>query len=255
MKIVAVIPAYNEEGTIKRIIGQAKNFCDAVIVVDDGSTDRTPSLIQRLNIKDVNYTLFERNIGVGNATKMGLKIARGLNADAVVTLDGDGQHDPSEIPSVLKPIKENKADIVIGSRFMPRIEDCLNESPYACSTYYFERQEYSASLEKISVYRKFGIDVITWLYNIGYKQRITDAQCCFRAYSRKAIGAIGIEENGFGFSTETLIKARKLGLRIVEVPVSCIYHKDGKQNSTLNPVRHGLEVAWKTILWRIRLLN
>lgn len=233
MKTAIVIPVYNEENTVKEIVEQARKYCDTVIVVDDGSTDRTPRIIQSLDIKDVNYALLERNIGVGNATRLGLKIAKGLDVDAVVTLDGDGQHDPDEIPVVLAPLQENRVDIAIGSRF------------YSNSPKYAHQK----------AYRRAGIAIITWLYNIGHKAKITDAQCCFRAYSRKAIGAIGIEENGFGFSTETLIKARKLGLRIVEVPVSCIYHKDGKQNSTLNPVRHGLEVAWKTIWWRIRLLN
>jgi glycosyltransferase involved in cell wall biosynthesis len=157
-----------------------------------------------------------------------MKMALELSADIVVTLDSDGQHDPSEIPQVLKPILEGKADMVIGARFMGEYE--------------------------IPRYRKFGIDTINWLYNVCNSKKLIDTQSCFRAYARELVEKLTIEEDGFGFSTEVLIKIRKMKARMVEVPISCIYHRL-EQDSTMNPLKHGFLVAWKTIYWRVKLWN
>ena len=101
-------------------------------------------------------------------------------------------------------------------------------------------------------YRKFGNDIITCLYNLGHKNRIVDSQSCFRACTRELLDKIGIEERGFGFSTEVLVKARARGFKIVEVPITCVYHKEFSWNSHMNPLKHGLGVAWATVKWRIR---
>lgn len=225
MKVITVIPAYNEERTIASVVSEAKNHCDGVIVVDDGSSDNTPKIIQALGIK---YALCGHNRGAGSATRIGLKMALEAGADIVVTLDGDGQHDAREIPTLLVPFNlYGNVGVVIGSRFLNGYE--------------------------IPKYRKFGIDVITGLYNLGHRHKVTDSQCCFRAYSRAFLKRINIDEPGFGFSVELLVKARKLGFGISEVPVSCIYHDNYKQDSTLPPLRHGLGVALKTEEWRLRL--
>jgi glycosyltransferase involved in cell wall biosynthesis len=152
-----------------------------------------------------------------------------------VTLDGDGQHNPDEIPQVLAPILRGEADLVIGSRFL---QPNLNQS-----------QPVSNSLKHVPKYRKFGIDVITWLYNFGSKVKVSDSQSCFRAHSRRVIEAINITENGFSFSVQVLIQARRKNFVIREVPVSCIYHLQG---SSLNPVAHGLGVAWGVVKLRLR---
>jgi glycosyltransferase involved in cell wall biosynthesis len=174
-----------------------------------------------------------------------------FGADIIVTLDSDGQHNPNEIPQVLKPILEGRADLVVGSRFMSH-KDYLDEASYACGTYYFEKQEYGAIHRKIPCYRKFGIDIINWLYNVCNGNKLIDTQSCFRAYTRQLIEKLTIEEDGFGFSTEVLIKARKKKVRMVEVPISCIYHRL-EQDSTMNPLKHGFLVAYKTVKWRIKL--
>ena len=255
MKTVAVIPTYNGERTITQVVKETKKYCDEVIVVDDCSLDNTPKIIQRLGVK---YALCGKNHGQGSATRIGMRMALEFGADIIVTLDSDGQHNPNEIPQVLKPILEGRADLAIGSRFMPRIveakrrEDYLFDASYAQSTYYFEKREYEASLGEIPRYRKFGIDIINWLYNVCNSKKLIDTQSCFRAYTRRLVEKLTIKEDGFGFSTETLIKARKMGARMVEIPVSCIYHKL-KQDSTMNPLKHGLMVAWKTLWWRIKL--
>lgn len=225
MKIVAVIPAYNEENTIADIVKRASQYVNCgVIVVDDGSSDQTGWVAERAGAE---VDKLWRNFGAGAATRTGLGFARARDADVVVTLDGDGQHDAIEIPDVIAPILEGYADLVIGSRFMG---------------------DY-----KMPKYRRFGIGVITWLYNVGSKQKIRDGQSCFRAYGRKALESLEITEGGFAFSVETLIKAHKNGLRIVEVPITCHYHERYWDNSTLNPVRHGLSVALAVIKWRVKL--
>jgi glycosyltransferase involved in cell wall biosynthesis len=233
-KIIAAIPCLNEEQFIGDIVARAKKFVDKVIVIDDGSTDNTSEAAQAAGAEVVRH---ERRRGAGAATKSGFEAAKTNNADILVTLDGDGQHNPDEIPRVLAPILHNGADLVIGSRFL---QSNLNQS-----------QPISTNLNQVPKYRKFGIDVITWLYNLGSRVKVSDSQSCFRAYSRRLLDAVGITENGFSFSVEVLIQSREKGFAITEVPISCIYHSQG---SSLNPIAHGLGVAFAVLRLRIKNL-
>ena len=220
-KIIAAIPAYNEEQFIGEIVSKARRYVDEVIVVDDGSTDNTSEIAQAAGAEVIKH---ETRQGAGAATKTAFETAKRSHADILVTLDGDGQHNPDEIPQLLAPILNKEADLVIGSRFL------------------------QSNLHQMPKYRKFGIDVITFLYNLGSKARVSDSQCCFRAQNRKLIEAVNITEAGFGFSVQVLIQARKKGFTIKEVPISCIYHSDG---SSLNPITHGLGVAFNVIKHRL----
>jgi glycosyltransferase involved in cell wall biosynthesis len=154
----------------------------------------------------------------------------------VVTLDGDGQHDPNDIPRLVFEIAQGHADVVVGSRY------CLN------------RRRLRDDSETVPMHRSLGIRLITWLYNVGMGSKISDSQCCFRAFRGEVLRNLEIVESGFGFSTEMLMKIRKAGYRIAEVPVRCTYHKDYGKNSTLPPVRHFLEVLWRTLYWRLRFV-
>jgi glycosyltransferase involved in cell wall biosynthesis len=220
-KIIVAIPAYNEEQFIGDIITRAKKYADKIIVVDDGSTDATSKVARAAGAEVIRH---RKNQGAGAATKTAFKVAKRGRVDILVTIDGDGQHNPDEIPQLLAPILKGKADLVIGSRFL------------------------RPTLQQIPRYRKFGIDVITFLYNLGSKSRVTDSQCCFRAQNRRLIEAVNITEPGFSFSVQVLIQARRRGFIIKEVPVSCIYHSQG---SSLNPVIHGLGVALNVIKHRL----
>jgi glycosyltransferase involved in cell wall biosynthesis len=211
--IIAGIPAYNEEKTIAKVILLAQKHVDAVVVCDDGSQDMTAEIAQRLGAIVIKH---EKNMGYGVAIQTLFEKARALNADLLLTLDADGQHDAREIPKLTRPILENKADIVIGSRFL--------------------RQNSS-----IPLYRRFGIKVLTKMTNSSrQKNTLTDAQCGFRAYNRKAIESLTLEEQGMGISAEVLLKARNLGLMVTEVPVEVQYK--GLETSTYNPFKHGLGV-------------
>lgn len=228
MVIIAVIPCYNEARSASDIIARASQYVDRVIVPDDNSTDNTVLVAKKAEATiTMNHT---NKRGAGANTKRGIDTALALNPDIIVTLDGDGQHNPDEIPRVVKPIIGNKANLIIGSRFMPGHYD--NTAPR---------------------YRRVGIGIITSLYNIFSSQKVYDAQSCFRAFDTKALEVATITERGFPFSIETLIKARHAGLKIVEVPVSCIYHKELRLNSSMNPIKQGISLALTTIKWRVRL--
>lgn len=210
--VIIAIPCYNEADFIAGIVRKARVHADHVIVVDDGSTDGTAQAAEAAGADVVRHPT---NLGPGAAARSCFEAARRLDADVLVTLDGDGQHDPDEIPDVLAPVLRGEAGLVIGSRFLGKPNN-------------------------VAAYRKFGIDVITFLYNFGARGRITDGQSCFRAYSREALQALRITEDGFGFSVETLVQARRAGLRIHETSISCLYHE---ASHSANPVLHGVGVA------------
>jgi glycosyltransferase involved in cell wall biosynthesis len=213
--VVVGIPAFNEELSIAKVIVGAQKYASKVIVCDDGSTDMTAEIAERLGAIVVKHG---KNLGYGAAIHSLFKQAKDLDADVLVTLDADGQHDPSEIPRVAKPVLEGAADIVIGSRFV-EARGSSNDMPW---------------------YRRLGVKLITKLTNAASKHSVRDAQSGFRAYSRHSIRKLNTLENGMGVSVEILLEARKKGLRIQEVPAKCSYK--GVRGSTRNPLRHGLSV-------------
>jgi len=215
-RVIACIPAYNEEKTIAKIVLLTQKFVDKVVVVDDGSEDLTGEIAKRLGAFVVRHDVRK---GYGAAIQTCFKTAKELNADIMVTLDADGQHDPEEIPKLIKPILNDEADIVIGSRFLD--QKSINEIPF---------------------YRRIGIKTITFLTRKATgNQKISDAQSGFRAYSRKALERLEIEETDMSVSTEILLKAAEKKLSITEVPIFCRYK--GIESSTHHPLRHGFNVV------------
>ena len=216
--IVACIPAYNEERTVARVIIEAQRYVDKVIVCDDGSTDLTGEIARRLGAEVVRH---ERNMGYGAALSTLFRAARVADASAMVVLDADLQHDPSDIPRLLSPVVSGEADIVIGSRFLAGVASGVPK------------------------YRGLGIKVITRLVKGVSYSDVSDAQSGFRAYSRRAIQLITPSEQGMGASTEILLKAKEFGLKVVEVPIKISY--DVEKPSTHNPILHGLDVVLSTV--------
>ena len=221
MFVVVGIPAYNEERTIARVVIEAQKFAKKVVVCDDGSTDYTAEIAQGLGAEVIRH---EKNSGYGASIKSLFLRAQELNADIFVTLDADGQHEPNEIPRVIKPILEGAADVVIGSRFVN--EDGTKEMP---------------------LYRQFGAKLITKLVNGSSKNGVTDAQSGFRAYSHQALDCLNFFEAGMGASVEILLKASKHDLRIIEVPSTCKYSNGDVATSTEHPVTHGIGVVMSLI--------
>ena len=209
------MPAFNEGEKIEEIISKIKIFSDEIIVCNDGSTDSTGSIAQKMGVIVINH---EKNLGYGAAINSIFSKAREIEADILVTFDADGQHKSNDIKSVIQPIIDGKADIVIGSRFLENEID-------------------------IPKYRKFGIKTITSLTNISSKIKLTDSQSGFRAYNKKTLSEIHPIEKGMGISTEILIKANKKKLRIKEVPIKILYQGN---TSTHNPISHGVSVILST---------
>jgi glycosyltransferase involved in cell wall biosynthesis len=216
--VVAAIPAFNEERMIAKLVLEAQKHVDVVLVCDDGSTDSTAEIAERMGADVIRH---DWNLGYGAALKTLFMMARELNADVLVTLDGDGQHDPCEIPSLVEPVLENKADIVLGSRFL----DKENGVPR---------------------YRRWGIRLISRLTGAASNHTFLDAQCGFRVYGRKALLGLNLVENGMGSSVEILMKAKKQGLTVAEVPTNCKYSKL-ERTSTQNPIEHGTSVLMSII--------
>jgi len=217
--VVAAIPAFNVERTIAKLVLEAQKFVDVVLVCDDGSTDLTAEIAERMGAYVMRH---DRNLGYGAALKTLFTTARKLNADVLVTLDGDGQHDPCEIPSLVEPVLENKADIVLGSRFLGSKESGVPR------------------------YRRWGIRLISRLTGAASNHRFLDAQCGFRVYGLKALVGLDLVENGMGSSVEILMKAKKQGLTVAEVSANCRY-KELEKTSTQNAFSHGANVLMSII--------
>ena len=216
MQIVIGIPAYNEEKNIAKIIVKLQNITNKIIVCNDGSTDLTSEIADKMGAIVINH---QKNLGYGAAIKSLFSKARELDADVLITFDADGQHRIEDINKVLEPIEHNNADIVIGSRFLD-------------------------NKIKIPAYRKLGVNVITKMSNITTKKKITDSQSGFRAYNKKALQEIIPSDNGMGVSTEILIKAIKKKMRIAEIPITISYENN---THSKEPISHGTSVIISTV--------
>ena len=217
MKIIVGIPAFNEEKNIASIITKLSTIADTILVCDDGSTDLTATIAKKIGAVVIKHG---KNLGYGAAIRSLFLKAKDLDGDVLVTFDADGQHRIDDIKNVIKPIVNQEADLVIGSRFLDESE------------------------KEVPQYRKIGIKVITKITNASIKKQLTDSQSGFRAYSRKIISELNPSETGMGVSTEILIKASSKNFRIVEVPIKIIYEGN---TSTHNPITHGSSVIISTI--------
>ena len=160
MKIIIGIPAFNEERNIASIITKLRSISDTIVVCNDGSSDLTSEIAERMGAVVINH---EKNLGYGGAIRSIFLKAKELDGDVLVTFDADGQHRIEDIENVITPIIEEKADLVIGSRFLDESE------------------------KEVPQYRKVGIKVITKITNASIKEQITDSQSGFRAYSKKVL--------------------------------------------------------------------
>jgi len=215
--VVACIPAKDEEKTISRVIVRTMEYVDKVLVCDDGSSDMTAAIAEKLGVEIIRHA---KNVGYGGALGSLFRGLHGINPDIIVTLDADGQHNPDDIPKIVEPILKGEADMSIGSRF---------------------QGEGGAD---IPWYRKIGIRALTRLANAVSYERLTDAQSGFRAYSREAVRLLVPSEQGMGASTEILLKAKDAGLRVKEVPIKVNYNVDSP--SSQNPLYHASDVALST---------
>jgi glycosyltransferase involved in cell wall biosynthesis len=212
MTIVAVIPAFNEEIAIGSVIARAKQHVDEVLVIDDGSADKTAQVAELMG---ATVIVHEQNSGKGVALRTAFRWAQHKDVDILVTLDADGQHCPDEIPQVVEPILWKHADVVNGARFLKG--HCVD----------------------VPKYRRVGQEVLTFATNMTADVKLTDSQSGFRAFSKDTFGVFNFNNAGMGVESEMINDAAVAGFKITEVPITCRYDVEG---STFNPVKHGFSV-------------
>jgi glycosyltransferase involved in cell wall biosynthesis len=212
--IVAALPAYNEEKSIAKVTIGASRYVDKVLVVDDGSSDATAEIAEKLGAIVVKH---ERNLGKGGTVRSIFNWARTNDVHVLVTLDADGQHRPDEIPKVLSPVIEGRADICIGSRFLGQ------------------------SSSEMPKYRQLGAGVIGGVVRSVSGLAVKDTESGFRAYGKKALSLLRPSEMGMGAEAGLLLQASEKGLAITEVPISVIY-RDLARPTARNPMYHALDV-------------
>ena len=217
MKITVGIPAFNEEKNIASIIQKLNQVADTVIVCDDGSTDNTAKIAEKMGAIVITH---QQNLGYGEVIRSLFLKARELDSDMLVTLDSDGQHRISDVLPIADPIIKNQADLVIGSRFL------------------------TENQKDMPKYRKIGIKMITTLANTSLEESVTDSQSGFRAYGKNILSEITPSEKGMGVSNEILMKVSKKNFKIIEVPIVVSYEGD---TSTQHPLSHGVSVTLSTL--------
>lgn len=216
MSVTAIIPAKNEGISIGSIVIKTKRHVDRVIVIDDGSIDDTASIARSAGAEIIRH---QTNKGKGEALKTGFYEARKNGTKIIVTIDGDGQHDPDEIPKLIEPIKLGMADIVIGSRFLNG-----NEIPFI---------------------RRLGqlfLDKSTSL-NCGIKS--TDSQSGFRAFAIHTVPKFRFMSKGFSIESEMLEDAADAGFRIKDIDINVRYM--GLVCSSENFLIHGAKLFFHTM--------
>ncbi len=221
MKIIAVIPAYNEATRIARVVQDALKHVERVIVVDDGSTDGTGPAARQAGALVVRHA---ENSGAGAATMTGIEAARILGATVIVTLDADEQHDPRDIPALLEPVTKGEADIVFANRFGQR-----NRIPLIRRTFN-------------------GIGNLVTFAATG--KWVSDSQCGFKVLGPTAVAQIDLRMRGFEFCTEIVRECAQHKWRVAEVPAKVMYSEYtlAKGQSFATGVKTALKILLRSFL-------
>ena len=209
LRRIAIVPALNEERSIARVIAEIRAHDPEfeIVVVDDGSTDRTAAVARQAGAQVVPLPF---NLGIGGAVQAGYQYAVERGFDIAVQVDGDGQHDPGELPKIIAPLIDGEADVVIGSRFA-------------------REQGYRAPLG-----RRLGMHVFSMLLSVIARQRLTDTSSAFRAFNRRSLTLFAREyPHGFLETVEATVLATKHGLRLKEVPVRMRPRESGTSSLTV----------------------
>ena len=210
--VTVILPAYNEEVSIGSIVLLTRFYADNVIVVDDGSLDRTAEIARKAGAEVIQHGT---NKGKGAALKTGFTAADDLGADIIVTMDSDGQHNAAEIPRLVEPIIKGEADMVNGSRYLNGLD------------------------KNTPSYRRVGQTILDRATNLNSGLHITDSQSGFRAFATSTKDVFRFNAQGMAIESEMLADAGSAGLRIAEVEIGVRYDVDC---STEHPIKHGLEV-------------
>jgi len=217
MHIFIVVPAFNEEKRIGHVLADVKKTKLPVVVVDDGSTDRTFEVAKRYKVTALRHKV---NLGKGAAMKTGAIAAFKLGANTVLFMDSDGQHSVNDIPKFIEQIKANRAEIYFGRRIINK----------------------KVPGERF-LGNKFASLLTFWLYGV----RVHDILCGFRAITKEAFKLIEWDSLGYEVETEMAIKVGKKNLRYLEVPVEMIYY-DNTKGLTLTS---GIGIIFEILKWKL----
>jgi glycosyltransferase involved in cell wall biosynthesis len=202
MRTLVAIPVYNEEAYVPRVLAHVLEYADDVLVIDDGSTDRTPGLLARFPVEVIRHA---RNRGYGRSLRDAFAFADQHGYDWVITMDCDEQHEPAAIPAFVAAARENRADLVSGSRYLASLD--ADTTPPA------DRRLINHTItEEINqrLARSLGLD-------------LTDAFCGFKAHRVSALRRMTLTEDGYAFPMQLWVQAAAFGLRVIETPVKLIY--------------------------------
>ncbi len=221
MKIITVIPAYNEASRVGKVITDALRYVDTVLVVDDGSSDDTSSVAAKAGATVVRHI---QNCGAGAATMTGIQAARELGADIVVTLDADEQHNPGDIPALLSPVQNDTADIAFANRFGR-----------------------SNNIPRVRRFFNFIGNIITFTATGKW---VSDSQCGFKVFGPKALREIDLRMSGYEFCSEIVRECAQHRWRIAQVPAKVIYSEYtlAKGQSFANGIKTALRILLRSFL-------
>jgi hypothetical protein len=257
-KVVAAIPCYNTQAHIAEVIAKAKRYVDDVIVIDDGSTDKTVEAARKAGANVISHG---KNLGKGAALKTALK---NIEGDILIFIDGDGQHDPGDIPRLLEPILFGKADFVIGSRYLA--ESKLEHNPFIRKVsnlvasliisfvislvvpVIFSDRRNPAQKTSEADPKKSNLDLTLGCSNIklltGRIKWVTDCTSGFTAMRVTSCQYLDLVSNGFEIETEMIFEQAKNHFVIAEIPISCRW---GLSKSKLSIAEDGLSTLWLLI--------
>lgn len=205
MRCLVAVPIFNEAATVRQVLARIRQYASDILVIDDGSTDATPSLLAAE--PDIRCLRHHHNLGYGQSLIDAFRYAACRGFDWIITIDCDEQHEPARIPDFMAEAARNKADIISGSRYMRD-----------------SRAESSAPPDRKAINQ-----TITDLLNEILALGITDAFCGFKAYRTAAVSRMNLTVPGYGMPLQLWVQAIRLGLRIREIPVSLIYNDPNRQ--------------------------
>lgn len=219
MKKIVVVPAFNEGPRIKDVLARIEDFVDQVVVVDDGSTDKTAEIAKQVSNK-ICVLKHRMNLGKGASLKTGCLAALKLGADVIVIMDADGQHKPEDIPRFIKEIEEKGVDIVFGSRKIGK---------------------------GMPLMMMLGNKFLSIITNILFKIYISDTQSGFRAFKATVFDKIKWNSTRYSVETEMIVRTGKNKLKFDEIEIQTIYHDKYKGTTVFD----GLRIFFNLLIWRI----
>ena len=222
MEISVIIPVFNEKGIIEEVLRRIKNvkIKKEIIVVDDYSTDGTRQILKKIHDKEIKVLFHSRNKGKGAAIRTAQPYIAG---DVVIIQDADLEYEPKDYFSLVKPIEDDHADIVYGSRF-------LGEHKFSSFWHYF------------------GNKFLTWITNVLYQAKLTDMETCYKAFKSPIFLNLNIKAKRFDFEPEVTTRILKANLRVVEVPIT--YHGRCYEEGKKITWKDGLMALWTLLKYR-----